>query len=106
MKTITFRDYLIYPREQRPELTAQDIDEIVAIVGHGCREKTRNRLYSMLRYGMSAMDSYGIFDRLLKEPRYDSQIGASPLRGRWTYVAGQSYPDEIRTLRNCILGRN
>jgi len=94
MKPVTFRDYLIFPREQRPELTAQDIDEIVAIVGHGCREKTRNRLYSLLRYGMSAMDSHGIFDRLGK---YDGP--------RWTYVAGQSYTDEIRTLRACILGK-
>jgi len=94
MKIITFSDYLKRHDENRPELTEQDIEDIITIVGHGCRQKTKARLRSILTYGVSSIDSYGVFNRL---GRYDS--------GTWSYVAGQSYTDEIRTLRDCILGK-
>lgn len=75
------------------ELSEDDVDQIVKIVGHGCREKTKMRLRSILTYGFSTIGDFGIYNRLHKEG------------DRWEYVAGQSYPDEIRTLRECILGR-
>ena len=73
------------------ELTENDIDQIVAIVTHRCRIKTTNRVRSILTYSKSMIGSYGIYNRLIKE------------NGTWSYCAGQSYPDEIRTLRECIL---
>jgi hypothetical protein len=75
----------------KPELTENDIDEILAIVGKGCRDNTKKRLRSILTYGRSTIPSYGIFNRLCKESH------------GWDYCAGQSYTDEIRTLRECIL---
>ena len=77
--------------DQKKNLTDKDIEQILAIVGYRCRLKTFNRLKSILTYGRSTIPNYGIFDRLIKE------------NGQWHYVAGQSWPDEIRTLRECIL---
>lgn len=77
----------------RETLTEQDIDAILAIVGYRCRVKTLQRLRSILTYHPSSIGRYGIFERLIKED------------GVWEYVAGQSYPDEIRTLKDCILGK-
>ena len=89
-RAITFSEF-IGPHKKR-ELTEQDITDIIAIVGHGCRQKTKARLRSILTYGTSSIDSYGIFGRLMCD-------------SSWHYVAGQSYTDEIRTLRDCILGK-
>lgn len=89
---INFNDYLRSNREQL-ELTGQDIEQIIEIVGYRCRVKTVNRLRSILTYGLGRIMSYGIFNRLVKEDR------------GWTYVAGQDYTSEIKTLRDCILGR-
>jgi hypothetical protein len=77
----------------KDKLTEQDVDEIVSIVGHRCRIKTVNRLRSILTYSASTLAPYGIYSRLMKE------------NGRWFYCAGQSYTDEIKTLRECILGK-
>lgn len=77
---------------QKTQLTEDDIDQILTIVGHRCRIKTVNRLRSILTYGPSTVPHYGIFERLIKEEN-----------GNWRYVAGQSYTDEIRTLRECII---
>lgn len=73
-------------------LTTQDIDSILCIVGHRCRIKTYNRLRSILTYGKHTIPSYGILERLYRDDK-----------GNWKYCAGQSYPDEIRTLREIIL---
>jgi hypothetical protein len=73
------------------ELTENDIDQLVNILGYRCRVKTCIRLRSVLTYSKSRIRSYGILDRLIKE------------NGEWHYCAGQSYPDEIRTIREIIL---
>lgn len=73
-------------------LTEADIDAILAIIGKGCRDKTKNRLRSILTYAKSTIPAYGIFNRLYRDDA-----------GAWEYCAGQSYPDEIRTIRGCIL---
>lgn len=79
---------------QKNKLTEQDIDQIMAIVGARCRIKTLNRLRSILTYHPSSVGNFGILERLIKEGN------------TWSYCAGQSYPDEIRTVRECILGKN
>lgn len=78
---------------QRESLTEDDISQLVALLGKRCRVKTIRHLESSLKYGLSRVPHYGILDRLIKE------------QGQWSYCAGQSYPDEIRTVRNIILGR-
>lgn len=78
---------------QRESLTEDDINQLVALLGKHCRVKTITHLESSLKYGLSRVPYYGILERLMKE------------NGQWSYCAGQSYPDEIRTVRNIILGR-
>lgn len=73
------------------QLSEQDIDQIIEIVGYRCRVKTCNRIRSILTYSPSLIPTYGILERLTKE------------NGGWSYCAGQSYPDEIKTLREIIL---
>lgn len=75
----------------KTQLTESDIDAIVSIVGYRCRIKTVNRIRSILTYSPSLIPSYGIFERLWKDEK------------GWEYCAGQSYTDEIKTLRDCIL---
>ena len=75
----------------KTQLSEQDVDQIIEIIGHRCRVKTCNRLRSILTYSPSLVPTYGILERLTKE------------NGGWSYCAGQSYPDEIRTLREIIL---
>lgn len=74
------------------QLTESDIDAILAIIGKGCRDKTKNRLRSILTYAKSTIPAYGIFSRLYRDDT-----------GMWEYCAGQSYADEIRILRESIL---
>jgi hypothetical protein len=77
----------------KSNLTDQDIDELVAIIGHRCRPKTKTRIRSILKYDASKIPMAGILDRLSKESH------------GWQYFAGQSYPDEIRVVRNIILNK-
>lgn len=84
MKQINFND-------EKNNLSDNDIDSILKVIGHGCRHETKKRLRSILTYGPSTIPSYGIFSRLIKE------------NNQWEYVAGQDYVSEIKTLRNCIL---
>jgi len=76
----------------KTQLTEQDIDSIVELIGYRCRVETCNRIRSRLKYHPSSVPSYGILGRLTREES-----------GVWEYCAGQSYPDEIRTVRNIIL---
>lgn len=76
---------------QKELLTDKDIDELADLIGYRCRVKTCLRLRSILTYGRSTISQYGILERLIKE------------NGKWTYCAGQSYTDEIKTIRNIIL---
>lgn len=72
-------------------LTEQDIDEIVTIIGARCQQQTKRKLRINLECSTSFIPAHGILERLTK----DDKIG-------WTYCAGQSYPDEIRTVREII----
>lgn len=76
--------------ELKTDLSENDIEEIVSIVTKYCRANTIRRVRSILTYHPSLIPNYGIFNRLTKD------------KNGWSYCAGQSYPDEIRTLRECI----
>lgn len=71
------------------ELT--DVYALASIIGHGCRKKTKDKLISTLIYETAKIPCYGILERLMFE------------NFEWSYCAGQSYRDEIRTIRNIIL---
>ena len=73
-----------------PELDEHDVDQLVRLLGARCRDAKLRRLRSMLTYGRHALGNYGIYNRVIKE------------NGVWSYCAGQSYTDEIRTVRELI----
>lgn len=73
------------------DLNTHDINELVEIIGHRCSYQTKRRLESILTYGTSTIGNFGILDRLIYE------------NFKWSYCAGQSYPDEIRLIRRLIL---
>lgn len=85
MKQVNFNN-------QKHKLTEQDIADIMKIIGKRCRDKTKARLRSIITYGYSTIPNVGILERLIKEDKYG-----------WQYIAGQSYPDEIRIVRETIL---
>jgi len=72
------------------ELTEADIEQILAIICKRCQAYTWSRCRTNLTYSLSHVPIFGILSRLTKE------------NGEWSYCAGQSYLDEIRTVRNII----
>lgn len=86
------QDTLARRLEKNATLAENEINELMVIFGKGCRERTKRHLRSVLTYGLHGLPHYGIFNRVHLEPRV-------------SYCAGQSYPDEIRTVRDCLLGR-
>jgi hypothetical protein len=64
---------------------------ILDIVGKGCRENTKARLARRLEIPLSLWERYGIYSRMTL-----TENGAG-------YICGQSWNDEMRTLRQCIL---
>jgi hypothetical protein len=76
----------------KKQLNESDIEQIIIIVTYRCGGKTRDRVRSILTYSPSLISEYGILDRLIKDDK-----------GIWQYFAGQSYIDEIRTVRKIIL---
>ena len=91
MKTKKIRSF----NELKNHLSERDIEEIVSILGYRCRIRTINKLRSNLKYGRHLIPNYGILERLTKDEGGESY--------GWSYCAGQSYPDEIRTIRDIIL---
>jgi hypothetical protein len=76
----------------RASLTDDERTSLVKLLGSGCHQRTKNMLWYSAGY-VPDVPSYGIYDRVTFED------------GRASYCAGQSYPDEIRTVRKLLLGR-
>lgn len=73
------------------DLTEDDVNDLVVLLTKGCQRRNTNLVRHALTY-MGNSYNYGIFSRLVKHPEYG-----------WSYSAGQSYPDEIRHLREIFL---
>jgi hypothetical protein len=67
------------------------IQDILGMVGKRCRQSTKERLVASLRVPLKFWKRYGIYSRLTL-----TDSGAD-------YICGQSWNDEMRTLRECIL---
>jgi hypothetical protein len=61
------------------------------LLAKGTRQKTRERLARRVELPLSLWKSYGIYSRV------------TFVSGDVDYICGQSWPDEMRTLRACIL---
>lgn len=75
-------------------LTEQQQAEILSIIGKGCRADTKDRLSRRLRMPLALFPSYGIFSRLI--------IADDNAQAPY-YICGQSWTDEMQTLRKLIL---
>ena len=73
-------------------LTDKQKTDIFFMVTKRCRQETKDRVWRRLELTLSLWKSYGIYHRMTLDDK-----GAE-------YVCGQSWPDEMRTLRNCIIG--
>ena len=68
--------------------------EIMQRLCHGCRQRTKDRVRSVLRYGLHTIDSCGILERV----QYCDEYG-------WEYVPGQDDTAERKVVRDIILGK-
>lgn len=82
----TLRDLI----DRKESLTEDETNAFVSLFGSRCSDKTKRRLRGILRYDVSRLPGLGIFERVRIRPEV-------------SYVAGQSYPDEIRTVREAII---
>jgi hypothetical protein len=77
----------------REKLKEDDIDQLVSLICDKCRAATYNDVREAMTKHSSLIPRFGIFDRLIKD------------NGKWRYVAGQSYPEEMREVRKLIIKR-
>ena len=70
-------------------LSESEIESGVELFGKRCKTRTKNSIRWALM-SVPKIRSYGIFNRVHIE------------NGKMSYCAGQSYPDEIRTVRECL----
>ena len=75
------------------QLSEEDIDSLMQLLTSRCNPRTKGAVRTTLMY-LQGGKSHGIYERVIKNPK----------SGRWQYVAGQSYPDEIRTVRSLLRG--
>jgi hypothetical protein len=74
-------------------LTDKQKADIFSMVGKRCRSHTKARLSRMIDLPLALWEKYGIYSRVTLE-----DDGAS-------YICGQSWNDEMATLRDCILNK-
>jgi len=72
-------------------MTDKQKADILDMVGKHCRERTKERLARKLETPLFCWKRYGIYSRIVL-----NDDGAE-------YICGQSWNDEMRTLRECIL---
>jgi len=83
---------LLYKLNNQIPLTDAQKESFYNLISSGCRAKNKEKLYRVIfKDYMYFYRKYGIFDRVY----FVGDI--------CHYCAGQSYPDEIRTVRECLL---
>jgi hypothetical protein len=75
------------------EPTEKEREQLAELIGKGCREKNKREIKSVCMYGLTRVANWGIMSRVI--------FGDN----RVFYIAGQSYPDEIRIVRQGFLNR-
>lgn len=70
-------------------LSDVEVEGLVRLIGDHCRAATKDRLRRRLKF-LSLIAPVGILGRVMVRPTI-------------RYVAGQSYPDEIKIIRKVIL---
>lgn len=75
------------------DLSPVQLEELINLLGKGCRAKNKARLTSILTYSFYSLPNKWYFGRLY----------ICKLSGRVRYCAGQDYTSEITSIRNDIL---
>ena len=75
------------------KLTEEDIDSLMQLLTSRCNPRTKHAVRTALMFPQEEKP-HGIYERIIKDPK----------TGRWSYIAGQSYNDEIRTVRSLLRG--
>ena len=75
------------------KLSEEDIDSIMMLLTSRCNPRTKAAIRAALMFPQEEK-SHGIYERVIKNPK----------SGQWRYIAGQSYTDEIRTVRSLLRG--
>jgi flavin-dependent dehydrogenase len=86
------QDTLLHRIVKKQALSQQEIESAVYVLGSGCRKETKRKLALVLNC-VPDIRACGIYGRVFLED------------GKVSYCPGQSYMDEIRTVRNLLLGR-
>ena len=74
-------------------LTEAQKTDIVNMVGKGCRANTKERLARIIELPLAIWQKHGIYSRITLNAE-----GAD-------YICGQSWSDEMSTLRDCMLNK-
>ena len=74
------------------KLTEEDIDNLVQMLTSWCDRRTKAAVRAALMF-IQQQHPCGIYERVIKDPK-----------GRWRYIAGQLYRDEIRFVRSLLRG--
>ena len=75
------------------KLSEEDIDNLIQLLTSRCNDRTKYAVRSTLE-NIQQAKMYGIYERVAKGPKI----------GRWQYVAGQSYSEEVATVRSLLRG--
>jgi len=78
-------------KNTEPVLNQEQQEAILGIIGKRCRQPTKERLARRLALPLALWERYGIYSRMIIEDQSAY------------YICGQSWHDEMRTLRECIL---
>lgn len=88
---INYQDTLEMRISYQIKLKDWEIYALQQLLCARCSQETRNRVKQTLEFCPN-IRTYGIYSRILFEKDYVH------------YIAGQSYPDEIRIVRQCLRG--
>jgi hypothetical protein len=79
------------------DLTEKEKDEYALMITKGCRKGTKATIRRLLEVPLSLWKDYGIYRRVsFHQDRADYPVN---------YCCGQEWNSEMRTLRDCILGK-
>ena len=97
MKSYTDLRWLIVEAKQgrKAELSGDERAALFHLLANGLRRNNRDRLQRRLLAPLSLWPTFGILERVVIR----NEKGKSDVH----YIAGQSYPYEIREVRKCLL---
>lgn len=73
------------------DLSNDQVDELVKMIGYRCRHDTKAKLRRRLELPLALLRNHGIYGRVVI-----TENGCD-------YICGQSWDDEMRTLRECLI---